>query len=152
MKIVLIHFLRSFSFYVSKLLLRGIETRFICWAIIFVYIFFVFNSFYHNIDVSGILHHFSVSIINISYVEKKNKIKTIILFSKINKIISFIRVTKIRNSNDLFTFAMVLWGCYLLAEQQTIALMMVIKTSFVTIITNLYIFVIILVLGTGALR
>ena len=45
-----------------------------------------------------------------------------------------------------------MWGCYLLAEQQAISLMMVIKSSFMTIITNLYISVMILVLGTGALR
>lgn len=61
-------------------------------------------------------------------------------------------VTGLRSLSDFYTFAAVLWGCYLLAEQQTIALMMIIKSAFVTIITNLYISVMILVLGTGALR
>lgn len=62
------------------------------------------------------------------------------------------RVTGLRSLSDLYAFAAILWGCYLLAEQQTIALMMVIKSAFVSIITNLYISVMILVLGTGALR
>lgn len=46
----------------------------------------------------------------------------------------------------------VLWGCYLLAEHQAIALLMVIKSSMTAMITSSYITTIYVVLASGILR
>lgn len=53
---------------------------------------------------------------------------------------------------EWFMFGVILWGCYLLGEQQTIAILMIVYSSFKAAVTSIYITVICLVLGSGALR
>lgn len=53
---------------------------------------------------------------------------------------------------DYFVFGSILWACYLLAEQQTIALLMVIRGAFTAAVTSLYITIICIVISSGTLR
>lgn len=62
------------------------------------------------------------------------------------------RVTGQTVPRDWCLLAAVLWACYLLAEQQTIAILMVVNSSFTAALSSLYIAVISLVLGSGTLR
>nr|CAD7262653.1 unnamed protein product [Timema shepardi] len=62
------------------------------------------------------------------------------------------RLTGLDTATEWLLFASVLWSCHILAEQQTIALLMVIKSSFTAAVTSVYITIIYLVLGSGNLR
>ncbi|XP_054275102.1 ATP-binding cassette sub-family G member 5-like [Macrosteles quadrilineatus] len=61
-------------------------------------------------------------------------------------------VTGMETTKDWCLFAAVLWACYLLAEQQTVALMMVVYSSFTAALASLYISLVCLVFASGALR
>ncbi|KAK9502574.1 hypothetical protein O3M35_011324 [Rhynocoris fuscipes] len=54
--------------------------------------------------------------------------------------------------DDWLTMWAVLWGCYLLAEQQTIALLMVINSKFIAILSSYYLCALYVLLGSGILR
>jgi len=53
---------------------------------------------------------------------------------------------------DLFVYWLTLWACYLLAEQQTISLLMVVKSSFTAIKVSVYLTIVYLVLGSATVR
>ncbi|CAH0391652.1 unnamed protein product [Bemisia tabaci] len=61
-------------------------------------------------------------------------------------------VTGLHEPDLMCLFGAILWGCYLFAEQQTIALLMVVKSSFVATVSSAYIMVICLIIGSGILR
>ncbi|KAG8278090.1 ATP-binding cassette sub- G member 5 [Homalodisca vitripennis] len=61
-------------------------------------------------------------------------------------------VTGLTTAREWCLFAAVLWACYLLAEQQTISLLMVVHSSFTAALASLYIAIVCLVLGSGSLR
>uniref|UniRef100_A0A023F328 Putative transporter abc superfamily breast cancer resistance protein n=1 Tax=Triatoma infestans TaxID=30076 RepID=A0A023F328_TRIIF len=54
--------------------------------------------------------------------------------------------------DDWLTIWAILWGCHLLAEQQTIALLMVINSKFTTVLTSFYLCLLYILLGSGTLR
>ncbi|RZF36626.1 hypothetical protein LSTR_LSTR007329 [Laodelphax striatellus] len=60
--------------------------------------------------------------------------------------------TGMTSSTDWFFFAAIICSCYLLAEQQTIAILMIIKGSFIAAVTSLYLSTIFIVLSSGTLR
>nr|CAD7592250.1 unnamed protein product [Timema genevievae] len=62
------------------------------------------------------------------------------------------QLTGLDTETEWLLFVAVLWSCHILAEQQTIALLMVIKSSFTAAVTSVYITIIYLVLGSGNLR
>ncbi|BES97575.1 unnamed protein product [Nesidiocoris tenuis] len=62
------------------------------------------------------------------------------------------QVTGLTTVEDWAVFGGVLWGSYLLAEQQTIALLMVVKREFNAIIASIYLCLLYLILGGGILR
>uniref|UniRef100_A0A146KX20 ATP-binding cassette sub-family G member 5 n=1 Tax=Lygus hesperus TaxID=30085 RepID=A0A146KX20_LYGHE len=62
------------------------------------------------------------------------------------------QITGLTTVEDWAVFGGVLWGSYLLSEQQTIALLMVLKREFNAIITSVYLCLLYLVLGSGILR
>ncbi|XP_032511490.2 ATP-binding cassette sub-family G member 5 [Danaus plexippus] len=49
-------------------------------------------------------------------------------------------------------FALILWSCYIYAEQQTIAIMMFVKNGLVTALINIYITCVYVMLASGVLR
>lgn len=49
-------------------------------------------------------------------------------------------------------FGGILWACHLMAEQVTISLLMVIRSSFIAAVTSIYIHIVVLLLGSGTLR
>jgi hypothetical protein len=53
---------------------------------------------------------------------------------------------------DWLLFGAVQFACYLLAEQQTIALMLVVRSSFTAAIVSIYMTAIYLMLGSGTMR
>lgn len=53
---------------------------------------------------------------------------------------------------DFVTFWMALWACYLLAEQQTLALMMVVKSSFTAMLASISCSLVYLVLGSATVK
>lgn len=53
---------------------------------------------------------------------------------------------------DLVTFWLVLWACYQFATQQTVALLMVVKSSYTAIAASVSLTIPYLVLGSGTLR
>jgi len=53
---------------------------------------------------------------------------------------------------DLFFYWLTFWACYLLAEQQTISLLMVIKSSYTAALASVYATVVYLVLGSATVR
>jgi hypothetical protein len=55
-------------------------------------------------------------------------------------------------SLQMFPFRLTLWAAYLFAEQQTVTLLMVIKSSYTAAITSIYITIIYLVLGSATVR
>ncbi|XP_063227758.1 ATP-binding cassette sub-family G member 5 [Bacillus rossius redtenbacheri] len=61
-------------------------------------------------------------------------------------------LTGLASVMEWLLFASVLWSCHLLAEQQTIALLMVIKSAFTAAVTSIYCTTLYLILGSGALR
>jgi hypothetical protein len=66
---------------------------------------------------------------------------------------SFIfRLTGLHTATDWLLFGAVQFACYLLAEQQTVALMLVVRSSFTAAIVSVYITAIYLMLGSGTLR
>ncbi len=54
--------------------------------------------------------------------------------------------------SDFVTFWLTLWACYLFAEQQTIALLMTIKSSYTAISASVAATTIYLVLGSATVR
>ncbi|XP_067006823.1 ATP-binding cassette sub-family G member 5 [Anabrus simplex] len=62
------------------------------------------------------------------------------------------QLTGLQDPLEWFLFGSVLWACHLLAEQQTIALLMVVRSSFTAAIASIYITVLYLALASGALR
>ncbi|KAM3961608.1 ATP-binding cassette sub-family G member 5 [Aphomia sociella] len=56
------------------------------------------------------------------------------------------------DSLDYVYFALVLWSCYVYAEQQTIAIMMFVKNGLIAAIVNIYITCIYVMLASGVLR
>jgi hypothetical protein len=61
------------------------------------------------------------------------------------------RLTGLQTTTDWLLFAAVHFACYLLAPQQTIALLLVVRSSFTAAIVSIYITVIYLMLGSGDL-
>lgn len=61
-------------------------------------------------------------------------------------------VTGLTSAVDWCLFGAILWACYLLTEQITIAILMVVYSSFTAAVTSIYITVICLIIGSGALR
>ncbi|GFG30134.1 hypothetical protein Cfor_09532 [Coptotermes formosanus] len=61
-------------------------------------------------------------------------------------------LTGLQSTTDWLLFAAVQFACYLLAQQQTIALLLVVRSSFTAATVSVYITVIYLMLGSGALR
>ena len=53
---------------------------------------------------------------------------------------------------DFVAYWLVLWACFLFAEQQTISLMMVIKSSYTAVTTSVACTILYLVLGSGTVR
>jgi len=53
---------------------------------------------------------------------------------------------------DLFFYWLTFWACYLLAEQQTISLLMVVKSSYSAALASVYVTVLYLVLGSATVR
>ena len=53
---------------------------------------------------------------------------------------------------DLVAFWLTLWACYLFAEQQTISLLMVVKSSFTAILSSFSFTILYLVLGSATVR
>lgn len=53
---------------------------------------------------------------------------------------------------DYAYFSLVLWACYIFAEQQTMAIMMVVKNALTVAIINIYISCIYIMLSSGVLR
>jgi hypothetical protein len=62
------------------------------------------------------------------------------------------RLTELQTATDWLLFAAVQLACYLLAQQQTIAFLLVVRSSFTAATVSIYITVIYLMLGSGALR
>ncbi|CAH2075534.1 unnamed protein product, partial [Iphiclides podalirius] len=53
---------------------------------------------------------------------------------------------------DYIYFALILWSCYIYAEQQTIAIMMFVKNGLIAAIVNIYITCVYVMLASGVLR
>jgi hypothetical protein len=53
---------------------------------------------------------------------------------------------------DFFIYWLTLWACYLLAEQQTSSLLIVVKSSFTAAMASIYFTIIYLVLGSATVR
>ncbi|XP_063821105.1 ATP-binding cassette sub-family G member 5 [Ostrinia nubilalis] len=53
---------------------------------------------------------------------------------------------------DFIYFALVLWSCYVFAEQQAIAVMMVVKRGLIAAVVNIYITCVYVMLASGVLR
>jgi hypothetical protein len=62
------------------------------------------------------------------------------------------RLTGLQTTTDWLLFAAVQFACYLLAQQQTTALLLVVRSSFTAATVSIYITIIYLMLGSGALR
>nr|CAD7411651.1 unnamed protein product [Timema cristinae] len=60
------------------------------------------------------------------------------------------QLTGLDTATEWLLFGSVLWSCHILAEQQTIALLMVIKSSFTAAVTSVYITIIYLTRYAGA--
>lgn len=67
-------------------------------------------------------------------------------------IISFRILGDITESLDYIYFSLILWSCYIYAEQQAIAVMMFIKNGLIAAIVNIYISCIYVMLAGGVLR
>ncbi|GLH08226.1 Protein brown [Gryllus bimaculatus] len=61
-------------------------------------------------------------------------------------------LTGLQDPVEWLKFGGILWACHLMAEQLTIALLMVVKSSFTAAVTSIYIHIVILLLGSGTLR
>ncbi|XP_069674885.1 ATP-binding cassette sub-family G member 5 isoform X1 [Periplaneta americana] len=61
-------------------------------------------------------------------------------------------LTGLHATTDWLFFGAVQLACYLLAQQQTIALMLVVRSSFTSAIVSIYLTIIYLMLGSGSLR
>lgn len=67
--------------------------------------------------------------------------------------INFIcRATGLSSSLELFQFGLMLWSCFLFAEYQTIALLLVVESGFTAAVVSSYLTIIYLILGSGYLR
>lgn len=53
---------------------------------------------------------------------------------------------------DFVVFWLTLWACYLLAEQQTSTLLIVVKSSYTAALASIYITIVYLILGSGTVR
>uniref|UniRef100_A0A0K2T2T6 ATP-binding cassette sub-family G member 5 n=2 Tax=Lepeophtheirus salmonis TaxID=72036 RepID=A0A0K2T2T6_LEPSM len=53
---------------------------------------------------------------------------------------------------DLITHWLALWACYLLAEQQTVSILMVVKSSYTATLVSVFLTVLYLVLGSATVR
>lgn len=53
---------------------------------------------------------------------------------------------------EYFYFALLLWACYLFSEQQTMAILMIVKDHLTAAIASIYITCVCLVLASGILR
>lgn len=62
------------------------------------------------------------------------------------------QVTGLRDLEDWGIWFGVLWGCYLLAEHQVMALLMVVKSSVTAVCASLYLTTIYIILSSGILR
>lgn len=53
---------------------------------------------------------------------------------------------------DFLYFALVLWSCYIYAEQQAIGIMMFVKNGVIAAVVNIYLTCIYVMLASGVLR
>lgn len=58
----------------------------------------------------------------------------------------------IAEATEFIYFALVLWSCYIFAEQQSMAIMMFVKNSLIAAMVNIYITCIYVMLASGVLR
>ncbi|PSN35410.1 hypothetical protein C0J52_23893 [Blattella germanica] len=61
-------------------------------------------------------------------------------------------LTEMNGTTEWLLFGAVQLACYLLAQQQTIAIMLVVRSSFTAAVISIYITIIYLMLGSGSLR
>lgn len=61
-------------------------------------------------------------------------------------------VADFTESIDYIYFSLVLWSCYIYAEQQALAIMMFVKNGLIAAIVNIYISCIYIMLASGVLR
>jgi hypothetical protein len=69
-----------------------------------------------------------------------------------SELCSILRLTGFHTTTDWLLFGAVQLACYLLAQQQTIALLLVVRSSFTAAIISIYMTIIYLMLGSGAVR
>jgi hypothetical protein len=62
------------------------------------------------------------------------------------------RITGMSSATEWTIFGAVLWGCYLVGEYQTIAILMVVRSYFTAVLTSSYITTIYFILASGILR
>ena len=53
---------------------------------------------------------------------------------------------------DFVIYWLAIWSCYILAEQQTSSLLIVVKSSYTAALASIYITIVYLVLGSGTVR
>jgi len=53
---------------------------------------------------------------------------------------------------DFVLYWLAIWGCYLFAEQQTVGLMLIVKSSYTAATASIYLTILFLVLGSGTVR
>ena len=53
---------------------------------------------------------------------------------------------------DFVIYWLALWSCYIFAEQQTLSLLIVVKSSYTAALSSIYITIVYLVLGSGTVR
>ena len=56
------------------------------------------------------------------------------------------------NPLEFFYFALTLWACYIFSEQQTMAILMIVKDELTSAIFGIYVTSICLILSSGILR
>ncbi|XP_026328400.1 ATP-binding cassette sub-family G member 5 [Hyposmocoma kahamanoa] len=61
-------------------------------------------------------------------------------------------ISDITESTDYLYFSLVLWSCYIYAEQQAIAVMMFVKNGLIAAMVNIYLTCIYVMLASGVLR
>ncbi|KAI5644048.1 ABC transporter domain-containing protein [Phthorimaea operculella] len=61
-------------------------------------------------------------------------------------------LSDIGESMDYIYFSLVLWSCYMYAEQQSIAIMMLVKNGLIAAMVNIYLTCIYIMLASGVLR
>uniref|UniRef100_A0A8D8X0G3 ATP-binding cassette sub-family G member 5 n=1 Tax=Cacopsylla melanoneura TaxID=428564 RepID=A0A8D8X0G3_9HEMI len=62
------------------------------------------------------------------------------------------QTTGLSTSTELFQFSLMLWSCFLFAEYQTIALMLIVESGFTAAVVSSYLTTVFLVLGSGYVR